>query len=66
MYADKINHGVADGLSFEETFGDEANGNLDEVRRTFLVKAFQRRQEGLIRHLRDAGLAPQRLRLDAW
>jgi metal-sulfur cluster biosynthetic enzyme len=56
MYADTINHGVANGLSFQEAFGDEADGNLDEVRRTFLVKAFQRRQETLINHLLQSGL----------
>ena len=61
MYADKINHGVAHGLSFEEEFGKEADGSLDEVRRTFLIKAFQRRQELLINHLRDAGFAPERI-----
>jgi hypothetical protein len=61
MYADKINHGVAAGLSFEETFGDEANGNLDELRRTFLVKAFQRRQEALIQHLLQSGIDPCRI-----
>jgi metal-sulfur cluster biosynthetic enzyme len=55
MYADAINHGVAHGLSFQETFKDEATGNLDDVRRTFLVKAFQRRQEALIKHLLGAG-----------
>ncbi len=55
MYADAINNGVAQGLSFEETFAGEANGNLDELRRTFLVKAFQRRQEALINHLLQAG-----------
>jgi metal-sulfur cluster biosynthetic enzyme len=55
MYADTINRGVAEGLSFQETFKDEANGNLDEVRRTFLVKAFQRRQEALIKYLLAAG-----------
>jgi len=42
--ADKINAGLAKGLSFQETFGVEADGSLDELRRTFLVKAFQRRQ----------------------
>ena len=26
MYADKINTGLSQGLSFEETFGDEADG----------------------------------------
>jgi metal-sulfur cluster biosynthetic enzyme len=59
MYADKINHGVERGLSFEESFGDEANGNLDDVRRTFLVKAFQRRQEALINHVIARGTAPE-------
>jgi len=51
MYADKINHGVQHGLSFQDTFGDEAAGDLRELRQTFLVKAFQRRQEALLRHL---------------
>jgi metal-sulfur cluster biosynthetic enzyme len=55
MYEDKINNGLAKGLSFQETFGDEANGDLDELRQQFLVKAFQRRQAALIKHLRDAG-----------
>ena len=61
MYADQINHGVANGLSFQETFKDEANGNLEEVRRTFLVKAFQRRQEALIKNLMNDGASAQRI-----
>ena len=61
MYAEKINHGVANGLSFQETFGDEADGNLDDIRRTFLVKAFQRRQETLINHLLQSGLDAGRI-----
>jgi metal-sulfur cluster biosynthetic enzyme len=61
MYADAINRGVAEGLSFQETFADEATGNLDELRRTFLVKAFQRRQEALINHLRQAGFDAERI-----
>ena len=44
MYAEKINAGLAQGLSFQETFGSEADGDVEEVRRTFLIKAFQRRQ----------------------
>lgn len=55
MYADTINHGVARGLSFQETFAGEATGDLDELRRTFLVKAFQRRQEALINYLLKSG-----------
>ena len=55
MYADKINAGLAQGLSFQETFGAEADGGLDELRQTFLVKAFQRRQVALLNHLTAAG-----------
>lgn len=55
MYADTINQGVAQGRSFQEAFGEEADGGLDEVRRTFLLKAFQRRQEALLLHLLETG-----------
>jgi metal-sulfur cluster biosynthetic enzyme len=55
MYADKINSGLARGLSFQETFGAEADGDLDDLRRTFLVKAFQRRQVALLNHLVGVG-----------
>jgi metal-sulfur cluster biosynthetic enzyme len=55
MYADKINTGLAQGLSFQETFGSEADGDLDDLRRIFLVKAFQRRQAALLGHLMAAG-----------
>ena len=59
MYAEKINHGLAQGLSFQETFGAEAGGSLDELRQTFLIKAFQRRQVALINHLTEAGQSPE-------
>jgi len=55
MYADKINAGLARGLNFQETFGAEADGDLDDLRRTFLMKAFQRRQAALLAHLIEAG-----------
>ncbi len=58
MYADKINAGLAQGLSFQDTFGVEADGDVEEVRRTFLVKAFQRRQVALLNHLTAAGFSP--------
>jgi hypothetical protein len=58
MYADKINHGLAHGLSFQATFGNAASAELDELRHTFLVKAFQRRQEALLRHLVERGHQP--------
>lgn len=51
VYADQINTGMAEGRSFQETFAGEADGELDEVRQTFRRKAFQRRQEGVIRDL---------------
>ncbi len=56
MYADEVNRGMAEGLSFEAAFGAEATGDLDAVRRIFQVKSFQRRQEGVLRHLLAAGL----------
>lgn len=58
MYADKINAGLALGRSFQETFGAEADGNLDDLRQTFLVKAFQRRQIALLSHLIALGQSP--------
>lgn len=61
MYADTINAGLAKGLSFQETFGAEADGDLDDLRQTFLVKAFQRRQAALLNHLVALGLAPDTL-----
>src|SRR5260370_41146323 len=59
MYADQINAGLAQGLAFQETFGAEADGNLDDLRQTFLVKAFQRRQVALLNHLIGVGHSPQ-------
>ena len=61
MYADEINRGVAAGRSFQDTFGAEASGELEDIRRTFMVKAFQRRQEALLTSLLERGLEPARL-----
>jgi metal-sulfur cluster biosynthetic enzyme len=61
IYADKINAGLARGLNFQETFGAEADGDLDELRRTFLLKAFQRRQAALLAHLLETGSDAARL-----
>jgi metal-sulfur cluster biosynthetic enzyme len=58
MVAEAINDGMARGLGFRDTFGEEATDDLEEVRRTFLVKSFQRRQEDLLRSLLAAGHAP--------
>src|ERR1700730_6729584 len=59
MYADKINAGLAQGLTFQETFGAEADGSLDDLRQTFLIKAFQRRQVALLNHLTGIGHPPE-------
>ena len=61
MYADEINRGVAAGQSFQATFGGEASGELEEIRRTFLLKAFQRRQEALLTYLLGHGHQPTAL-----
>lgn len=59
MYADAINRGIASGRSFRATFGGEAREeDVEDVRRVFLVKAFQRRQETLLRRLLKSGRAP--------
>ena len=61
MYAEEINRGMAGGRSFQDTFAGEAEAELDEVRETFRRKAFQRRQEGVIRELLGRGYSPDQL-----
>lgn len=61
MYAQAINDGVTQGAGFQAAFGSDAEGNLEALRQTFLVKAFQRRQEALLEHLIDAGHEPAAL-----
>ena len=65
MYAEAINQGVALGSGFQASFGAAAEGDLEAVRRTFLLKAFQRRQADLLQHLLAAGhAAPALVALD--
>lgn len=65
MYAEAINQGVADGNGFQATFGTAAEGDLEALRRTFALKAFQRRQAALLEHLLAAGgEAPALVSLD--
>lgn len=61
MYADTINAAVAQGRSFQDAFAEEADGDLSDVRRVFLLKAFQRRQMALLDHLLAAGRSPEAL-----
>ena len=55
MFGEQINDGVAAGLSFAEIFGDEAEGDIEAVREKFRIKAFQRRQEAVLRGLMAEG-----------
>ena len=50
-----IEAGVNRGKSFAETFPEEAWDNLDEIRLTFHRKGYLKRQEALVRRLRQAG-----------
>lgn len=61
MYAETINTAMARGQSFQEAFAAEADGDLDGLRRVFLVKAFQRRQMALLDHMHAAGHSPDAL-----
>jgi metal-sulfur cluster biosynthetic enzyme len=57
MYAETINRAMTAGLSFQDAFAAEADGDLEEVRRIFAMKAFQRRQMVLLDHLLGLGYA---------
>ena len=61
VYAGKINRGIAEGLSFKETFAGKAGDGLDEIRESFLRKAFQRRQEAVMRDLLGRGYTVERV-----
>jgi hypothetical protein len=49
--ADLINRSVALRQDFRDAFPGETDGDLSSVRQTFLGKAFERRQELLLRYL---------------
>ncbi|MDE2397006.1 MAG: iron-sulfur cluster assembly protein [Burkholderiales bacterium] len=61
MYAEAINLGVGAGEGFQACFAGAAEGGLEGLRRTFLLKAFQRRQAALLQYLLDQTVAPERL-----
>ena len=61
MYAEAINQGVTDGTGFQAAFGVAAEGGLEALRRTFELKAFQRRQEALLEHLISIKHLPESL-----
>ena len=56
MCAEQVNHGVAEGLDFGAAFGEAgADDSLADLRTTFRRKAFQGRQEALLRALLAQG-----------
>ena len=57
MCAEQVNRGVAEGLSFGAAFGEagEDDHMLEDLRATFRQKAFQGRQEALLRALLAQG-----------
>jgi metal-sulfur cluster biosynthetic enzyme len=59
--ADLINRSVALKQDFRDAFPGETDDDLSEVRKTFLGKAFERRQELLVRHLLAKGYPANRI-----
>jgi metal-sulfur cluster biosynthetic enzyme len=59
--SEEINQGVNCGQSFSDTFEGLAEGELEEVRQTFRLKAFISRQERVLRHLLSLGLSNDRI-----
>ena len=55
--SEEIERAVNANKSFEEAFPAEASENLDQLRVLFLRKGYLKRQEALLRSLRDAGLS---------
>lgn len=56
MYEDEVNRAAGGGKPFKDVFDDlGADDSLDEVRQKFRLKAFQRRQEIVLRALRRQG-----------
>ncbi len=58
---EEISSGVNCGQPFSAVFPGDADGELDELRRTFAVKAFLVRQEQLLRALLRVGLSAERI-----
>ena len=62
MCAEQVNRGVAEGLDFGAAFGEAGHDDtLADLRTTFRRKAFQGRQEALLRALLAQGFSKQAL-----
>jgi len=60
-FAREINQGISNRKTFEEIFSNISGGNLDQLRKTFKIKAFYSRQEKLIQHLLSKGITESKL-----
>jgi hypothetical protein len=56
-----IEAGVNSGKSFSEAFADEAGGDLGELRGLFLRKGYIKRQEAVLRRLKNANLSFEKI-----
>ncbi|RWB31664.1 MAG: DUF59 domain-containing protein [Mesorhizobium sp.] len=57
MFAEEVNRGIQAGKAFGEIFGELAGAlDLAGLKETFAIKAFKRRQEAVLRGLRQHGL----------
>lgn len=62
MFADEVNRGVQAGKTFGDIFAVLAEDqDLGALRETFAIKAFKRRQEGVLRGLRQHGLTDREI-----
>ncbi len=59
--AEEINRGIGGNLSFAETFPGQTEAELDDLRATFRRKAYQGRQEKILRYLMAEGYTTERL-----
>jgi metal-sulfur cluster biosynthetic enzyme len=58
MFIDAINDGIANDKDFSDAFPTEAGNDLAAIRLQFGLKAMERRQEALLRHLLATGHTP--------
>ncbi len=59
--SDEINHGASAGKSFREVFHNVSDGDLEELRKTFDIKAYYARQEKLMKYLLKIGMSKKEI-----
>ncbi|WP_339161397.1 iron-sulfur cluster assembly protein [Siminovitchia sp. FSL W7-1587] len=59
--SDEINKGVTNRRSFNEVFSGLSDGDLEDLRRTFDIKAYYARQEKLLKHLLNRGMTEEEI-----